>query len=158
MNKLLLTSAMALTVLAFGRSDGADAPSLTLYERLEGTTALECRFTVMSAGSWEGATPKTEVTAKELNLTYENVNVDEGTADANSQFGDFYVAVRYTTGYLHLMQMFRSGPLYTTTVLARETADGRMMAIHARHEYTPTSVPGFTSRPEMYLGDCAVTN
>jgi hypothetical protein len=56
------------------------------------------------------------------------------------------------------MQMFSSGPLYTTTVMARETSDGRMMAIHTRHEYTPATVPGFTSRPESYFGDCAIGN
>ncbi len=55
------------------------------------------------------------------------------------------------------MQMQSAGPLYTTTVLAKETRDGRLMAIQTRHEYTDISLPGFTSRPEMYLGDCAVT-
>jgi hypothetical protein len=29
------------------------------------------------------------------------------------------------------------------------------MAVHTRHEYTDISLPGFTSRPEMYIGDCA---
>jgi hypothetical protein len=52
--------------------------------------------------------------------------------------------------------MYGSGPLYTTTVLAKESRDGRLLAIHTRHEYTDVSLPGFTSRPEMYLGECAV--
>jgi hypothetical protein len=55
------------------------------------------------------------------------------------------------------MQMHGAGPLYTTTVIARETKDGRLMAVHTRHEYTDISLPGFTSRPEMYVGDCRVT-
>ena len=146
---------IALATLGTRSSEGAAAPQ-TVYERLNAATSLECRFTTVAASSWENGVPKTEVLPKELKLTFANVNVDEGTADANSQFGDFYVAVRFSNGYLHLMQMFSSGPLYTTTVMARETTDGRMMAIHTRHEYTPATVPGFTSRPETYFGDCAI--
>lgn len=150
-----LTLVLAFAALGTSSSEGAAAP-LTVYERLAAVTSLECRFTTVAASSWENGLPKTEVLPKELKLTFANVNVDEGTADANSQFGDFYVAVRFSNGYLHLMQMFSSGPLYTTTVMARETTDGRMMAIHTRHEYTPATVPGFTSRPESYFGDCAI--
>jgi len=153
----ILASAVLLAALGISRSDGATAPQ-TVYERLAAATSLECRFTTVAASSWENGVPKTEVLSKELKLTFAKVNVDEGTADANSQFGDFYVAVRFSNGYLHLMQMFSSGPLYTTTVMARETTDGRMMAIHTRHEYTPATVPGFTSRPESYFGDCAIGN
>jgi hypothetical protein len=155
MKILSLTAVVTLAALSISRSDGAAAPA-TLYERLAAATSLECRFTTLAASSWENGVPKTEVLPKELKLTFGKVNVDEGTADANSQFGDFYVAVRFSNGYLHLMQMFSSGPLYTTTVMARETTDGRMMAIHTRNEYTPATVPGFTSRPESYFGDCAI--
>jgi hypothetical protein len=156
-----LSLATALGCLLLARAGDAAAPaqaSLTTYERLAAATKLECRFTTVSAGVWENGAAKIEVLPKELKLTFDKVNVDEGTADANSQFGDFYVAVRFSNGYLHLMQMFSSGPLYTTTVMARETTDGRMMAIHTRHEYTPATVPGFTSRPESYFGDCAIGN
>jgi hypothetical protein len=157
MKTLSLPLVVALAAFSFSRSEGAVAPA-TVYERLAAATSLECRFTTVAASSWENGVPKTELLPKELKLTFDKVNVDEGTADANSQFGDFYVAVRFSNGYLHLMQMFSSGPLYTTTVMARETTDGRMMAIHTRHEYTPATVPGFTSRPETYFGDCAIGN
>jgi len=26
--------------------------------------------------------------------------------------------------------------------------------VHARHEYTEVSLPGYTSRPEQYYGEC----
>jgi hypothetical protein len=32
-----------------------------------------------------------------------------------------------------------------------------LLAVHVRHEYSPAIIPGFTSRPEMYVGDCAIT-
>jgi hypothetical protein len=31
-----------------------------------------------------------------------------------------------------------------------------MRAVHTRHEYTMISLPGFTSRPEQYYGECAI--
>ena len=64
--------------------------------------------------------------------------------------------MRQTGDYLHLVQMFTVGPLYTTTVIDRETTEGRRMAVHTRHEYTDTRLVGFTSRPEQYIGDCDV--
>jgi hypothetical protein len=155
MKTLSLPVFVALALVGNTRLAGAAAPA-TPYDRLAAATSLECRFTTMAAGSWEKAVPKAEVLPKELKLTFARLNIDEGTADANSQFGDFHVVVRFSNGYLHLMQMFSSGPLYTTTVMARETVDGRMMAIHTRHEYAPATVPGFTSRPESYFGDCAI--
>ena len=69
--------------------------------------------------------------------------------------GKSFIVVRQAGDYLHLMQTYSAGPLYTTTVLARETTEGRLMAVHTRHEYTDVAIPGFTSRPEMYLGECA---
>ena len=157
MNKLILSGIVSLAALTTGRSEGAAEP-VSLHEQLSRATSLECRFTTVAAGGWDNGVPKSETVTKELKLTFTNINIDEATADANSQFGDFYVVVRFSTGYLHLMQMFSSGPLYTTTVLARETTPGRMMAIHTRHEYVPATVPGFESRPETWLGDCAVGN
>jgi len=47
-----------------------------------------------------------------------------------------------------------AGPLYVTTVLAVETTPGHFKAMHSRHEFTPTRMEGFTSRPEMYVGEC----
>jgi hypothetical protein len=52
--------------------------------------------------------------------------------------------------------MFTTGPLYTTTFIDRETQDGKLMAVHTRHEYTDVRLAGFTSRPEQYYGECAV--
>ena len=35
--------------------------------------------------------------------------------------------------------------------------DGKLRAVHTRHEYTEVSLPGFTSRPEQYYGDCTAS-
>ena len=59
---------------------------------------------------------------------------------------------------LHQEELFdlAYGYIPPTTVLDRETTDGKLMAVHTRHEYTNTSLPSYTSRPEQYYGECEV--
>jgi hypothetical protein len=127
-----------------------------LQQRLAAATTVKCTFSAIATGTWDGGTPSAKTGTAKLDVTFSNVNADEGRADAAGTVGKSFVVVRASNEYLHLMQMHSAGPLYTTTVLARETAGGRLMAVHTRHEYTQVSLPGFTSRPEMYLGDCAL--
>jgi hypothetical protein len=54
------------------------------------------------------------------------------------------------------MQMDPYGAVYVTTIFNSETKNGRLLAVHTRHEYTPVQLPGLTSRPEQYYGDCQV--
>jgi hypothetical protein len=128
-----------------------------LQERLAAAKAVNCSFTVVATGTWANGTPAAASTAVKRTVSFKNINVDEGSADAESDFGDSFIVVRQAGDYLHLMQSYRSGPLYTTTVFARESTGGRFLAVHTRLEYTDVSLPNITSRPEMYVGDCAVT-
>lgn len=143
----------ALIVLAAA----AHAQSGGLEARLEGASRIECRFSARATGNWDDDTaPSASVDSADLEATFFDINAAEGTAEAEGDFGTSFIVVRYAQGYLHFMQMANTGPLRLTTVLARETAEGRLKAIHTRHEYLPTQLPGFTSRPEMYVGDCAL--
>ena len=54
------------------------------------------------------------------------------------------------------MQSFRDGPLYITTVFNKESRAGKLKAVHTRHEYADVALPGFTSSPEQYYGECEV--
>jgi hypothetical protein len=142
-----------LTEPAFGQTAG-------LQQRLSKATSLNCTFPIVATGTWESGTAVAKTGASKLTVTFKDINVDDGTADTGSTLSasaSTLVVVRYSNDYLHLMQSQHDGPLYTTTVIARETKDGRLMAVHTRHEYTQISLPGFTSRPEMYVGDCAVS-
>ena len=64
------------------------------------------------------------------------------------------IALKVSGGYMHFMQSFRTGPLYTTTVFEKETSPGKFKAVHSRHEYFTIPVPGATSSPEQYYGEC----
>jgi hypothetical protein len=136
---------------------GAGAQTQALQTRLATAKTLTCTFSVVATGNWKEGAPEATTGQAKRTVAFSNVNIDEGTADAGGDLGgSSFIVVRQSTDYLHLMQSHSGGQLYTTTVFARETKEGRLMAVHTRHEYTDVRLPGYTSRPEMYLGDCTV--
>ena len=143
-----LTTALAPTALGQGGLD----------RRLAAATRIECTFSTLATGTWDKNVPAIAVTPAEIEANFFDINVEEGTAEAESEYGASFISVRYESGYLHIMQMGGAGPLHVTTVLARAAGEGKLMAVHTRHEYSPTIIPGFTSRPEMYLGSCTIAD
>jgi hypothetical protein len=125
-------------------------------ERLSGAKTVRCEFSTMASGDWKGGVPQGTIKQAKMSLRFENVDADGGTAQAIGQFGPSDVNVRVTTSSLHFLQSFREGPLYLTTLIGRPAPDGRMLAVHTRHEYTDVSLPGYTSRPEQYYGLCSI--
>jgi hypothetical protein len=134
----------------------AASQSRALQERLKGATRVECEFSQIAKGDWRDDGEEFTTEATKFSADFFDIDIETGTAEAEQRFGASYIIVRYAEGYLHFMQSLNSGPLYVTTILAQETTDGRLKAVHTRHEYTQISLPGFTSRPEMYLGTCMV--
>jgi hypothetical protein len=110
----------------------------------------------MSLSTLQQDTPKAEVKATTRTLEFEGVNTDEGSARLKGDFGEYDIVVRYAQGYLHFIQSFRDGPVYVTTVLEQKTSAGKFKAMHSRHEYTQVSLPGYTSSPEQYYGECEI--
>ena len=118
--------------------------------------ALSCVFPILTTGTWTKGEPAADVKAATFSIRFTGIDVDEGTARAIGSFGPSDIIVKLSVRTLHFVQMFRAGPLYTTTVFDSESHPGKLKAVHTRHEYTDVSLPGFTSRPEQYYGECAV--
>lgn len=156
LSHLLALSVTAAAVVIWTVPAAAQAP--TPRARLEAVKSLDCTFTIVATGTWQkDGTAAVETGPSTLKVAFSNINIDEGTADLEGALGGtYFISVRYATNYLHLMQMHGSGPLYTTTVHARESREGRLIAVHTRHEYTEVRLANFTSRPEMYIGECIV--
>jgi len=156
LSNLLRTTSVCglLMVVATAATHAQRTP---LQQRLSTATRVSCSFSVLGTGTWNKGTPEITSAPSKMSVAFTNVNVDEGTADAQSTFGGSFIVVRQANDYLHFMQMYSSGPLHTTTILAREAKDGRLLAVHTRHEYTDVAIPGFTARPEMYIGECEVS-
>jgi hypothetical protein len=156
MNKCIALVCAALAALEVAAPSAALAQSATLQRRLTAAKRITCSFSTLATGNWDGGKPTAAVTPVMLAAAFFDINIDEGTAEAEGDIGASFISVRFSEGYLHFMQASDSGPLYVTTVFPRQMPDGKLLAVHTRHEYTPTSIPGFTSRPEMYVGSCTL--
>ena len=124
---------------------------------LASARSLRCTFQLSVAGTWtsDGAA-ETALKTPKLILLFESIDTDEGTAKMRNGTMLSDIVARLAGGYLHFMQSFRSGPLYTTTVFDKETSQGKFKAVHSRHEYFTIPVPGATSSPEQYYGECEI--
>lgn len=122
--------------------------------------SLSCVFTVVTSGTWKNGEPVAEIKPAKLALGFDTIEPQEGSArytggDVNLAPSD--IIAQLSGGSLHFMQTSRSGALYITTVFPSESRGGKLKAAHARHEYTEVSLPGYTSRPEQYYGECEAT-
>jgi len=125
----------------------------------EAAKSVRCTFPLNATGTWKkDGSPEAAVNPSKLVLRFDAINVDEGTAQLRNGTVGSEIIVRSAEGYLHFIQSFRTGPMYTTTIFDKETVGGKMKAVHSRHEYFTTPLPGATSSPEQYYGECEVMN
>ena len=141
-------------VLALGAAGVSD---VVAQSRIAGAKTLRCSFPRNATGAWgkDGA-PEVTVRSAPLVLRFDSIDPDSGTAQLRNGTVGSEVTVRLAEGYLHFMQAFRTGPLYTTTVFDVGEKSGKLKAVHSRHEYFAVPLPGATSSPEQYYGDCEI--
>ncbi len=140
-------STVALAVVALVLiwcSDGA------AQARISSAKSIRCSFPRIATGTWkkDGA-PEATATPASLVLRFESIDIDTGVAQLRNGSVGTDVTVRFAEGYLHLMQAFRTGPLYTTTVFDAGAMGSKFKAVHSRHEYFSVPLPGATSTPEQ---------
>ena len=145
----------AAVMLATGFIAAAQVPNPPA-PRLVNATAVRCTFSVLATGTWKDGAAEATTRPAKLSISFTSVDTEDGTADAAGSGGKAHVTVRVVGNYLNFMQIDAYGALYVTTVFNTETKGGRLLAAHSRHEYTPVQLPGLTSRPEQYYGDCDV--
>lgn len=120
--------------------------------------SIRCTFPLNATGTWKkDGVPEAAVNTSKLVLMFDSINVDEGSAQLRNGTAGSEIIVRSAEGYLSFIQSFRTGPLYTTTVFDKETTGGKFKAVHSRHEFFTVALPGATSSPEQYYGECEVT-
>jgi hypothetical protein len=150
---VFFAAAMLLFVIpAPAKPQGAKGP-------LANVKSIKCTFTLMAVGTWGDKGPDVKVKAPDAanrEMQFDSINADEGTAELQGVYGKSDIIVRYQEPYLHFIQSFLDGHLYTTTVIEKKTAGGKFKAMHSRHEFTDFALVGFTSSPEQYYGDCEI--
>jgi hypothetical protein len=124
--------------------------------RIVGAKSIRCTFPRMSNGAWNKGVAEASVKPASLVLRFEEIDTDTGIAQLRNGSVGSDVTVRLAEGYLHFMQAFRTGPLYTTTVFEAGATGNKFKAVHSRHEYFSTPLPDATSSPEQYYGECEV--
>jgi hypothetical protein len=125
--------------------------------RIATAKTLRCTFPRKAVGTWaRGGAPEATVRTSPLVLRFDSIDPDSGTAQLRNGTVGTEVTARLAEGYLHLMQSFRTGPLYTTTVFDVGEKSGTLKAVHSRHEYFAVPLPGATSSPEQYYGECEI--
>ena len=142
-----------LFVLYSAVQSNAQVPNLPSPLLLK-ITAVKCSFPLLTTGNWKNGAPESATTRVVLNVWFDDVDTQDGTAVAVSAAGKSHITARLVGNYLHFMQMDPYGAMYLTTVFSTETRGGKLQAVHSRHEFTPVSVPNMTSRPEQYIGEC----
>ena len=125
-------------------------------DKLAAAKTVQCTFTAYATGTWKNGEAQGELKTGKLSVQFIEINTDEGSARMAGGFGTYDIIVRLSPGALHFIQAFRDGPLYTTTIFDKESRDGKLKAVHTRHEYADVALPGFTSKPEQYYGECAL--
>ncbi|MEQ1758534.1 MAG: hypothetical protein ABL986_09465 [Vicinamibacterales bacterium] len=148
---------LTLTVAAMLAAGASYAATAAAQNQLTTATGLRCTFALHATGAWNrSGVPDARVTPSTLVLIFDSINADEGTAKLRNGIAGTEIAFRLSGDYLHFMQSFRTGPLYTTTVFNQQTSEGRYKAVHSRHEQFTVPLPGATSSPEQYYGECSV--
>lgn len=124
---------------------------------------LKCAFTQKALGTWEkDLVPAIEMMPAKLSMVFDAIDTQDGTANVMEvtapDAGAPHITVRVLASNLHFLAMNISGSVYLTTVFAdRESrTSGNFKAVHTRHEFTPTRLTSWTSRPEQYYGQCEV--
>jgi len=145
---------------------GSSARPAHAQGTLEDAHNLKCVFPLFATGNWTKGDATAEVKPAELTLMFDSINTEEGTARVavvespraprNYGFAPAHIIARQSLASLHLMQVGDAGPLYVTTVFDSPSRPGKLKAVHTRHEYIGMQMPGYTSRPEQYYGECEV--
>jgi len=144
----------ALAVLSRSALSDAAQPRVS---PLAVATHLKCAFTMVTTGTWsKDGDAAVETRKTDFKLEYKSIDVAGGSAEAVGLTGNFFITVRFIAGSLHLLAIGDAGPAYLTTVFNRPGHPGSFKAVHTRHEFTDVSIPGFTSRPEQYIGECEI--
>ena len=155
-NRLLYISTIAGVLLLASLNAFAQGPP---ESRLASAKSIKCTFPLISNGSWTGdGQPEAVTNRSSLVVEFSEVNTDEGSARLEGGFGVYDIVVRLASGYLHFIQAFRDGPLYTTTVFEKTSSGTRLKAVHSRHEILDRPLTGYTSNPEQYYGECEILN
>jgi len=159
MRILIRLSVLAAAVAVTLASRGVLAQT-TDKNPLAQVKSLKCRFTIYASGSWKNGEPQAQIRQPEqFTIDVDEIDTDSGSARVTGTSGPSDVVSLLTVSSLHFMERSVTGTLNITTVFVGEPNAKTFRAVHARHDYLPMSLPGFTSEPSVsqHYGACETT-
>lgn len=136
---------------------GASSDGLEAQGGIAKATGLRCSFSTLVKGQWRSdGSPDISPGSASVTLRFAGIDTDAGTAELRTGSMTSELIVRASEGYVNFLQVFRTGPMYTTTVFDAGSKGGKFKAVHSRHEYLDPPLPGATSTPEQYYGECEI--
>lgn len=152
----LLVGALFPGIMLFSAS-AADAQSATRAElNLLNIKSIDCTFPVSAVGSWKGVEPGAQVTSDTtVSAKFDSIDTQDMIARlATGTRGEVILQASRTS--LHFVEIEEAGRVAITTVFARESAGGRLRAVHSRVEFVKG---GGAIEPLVAqdYGDCTAT-
>jgi hypothetical protein len=146
---------LGLTALIVASVAGNGQAQIRNSKVLQGVKKVSCVFTTITTGTWDKAgAASAEIKPISMKVSFDTIDTEDGTAIVNGPFGPLPIITKVSIWSLHFLQMGSEGSLRLTTVFDTESRPGKYKAVHSIHEYTQVILPGFTSRPEQYVGEC----
>jgi hypothetical protein len=120
--------------------------------------SLTCTFTSAAAGTWTAqGGPQVDRKTASLTLVFDRIDLQEGSARVSGPYAANDIIVKQVGGTLHFLAVGSAGPVALTSVFDSPTRAGARKAVHSRHDYVDSTLPGFNATPEQYYGECGPT-
>ena len=152
----LLRGALLPGVILFSASAAGAQTAGRVNLNLLTITSVDCTFPVSAIGSWKGAEPTAQVsTDTTVSAKFDNIDTQDMIARLATGTKEEVILQASRTS-LHFVEIEEAGRVAITTVFARESAGGRLRAVHSRVEL----VKGGEAKEPLVAqdyGDCAVT-
>jgi len=134
---------------AAGAGQGARENPLTSITR------LRCHFTIKTSVVWNGGKPDVHTEPVDSRVTFSDIDVQDGTAEASGPQGRRFAAAVLSDGSLYFMETTR-GAVDLTTVFATESSPGKLKTVRAQHAFVFLTVPPFDENPTVVesYGEC----
>lgn len=153
----MVAATVGLTLLVQTWAAAQAKPPADPPNPLTSVKALACRFPAATTGNWKDGQAVAQTRTQDLQLTVENIDVQDGTAEVRGTANKSFVSAVLSGWSLYFVEN-AVGQLNVTTVFAQEASPKKLKAVHSRHGYLQMQVGRFISEPAVSqnYGECEI--
>ena len=153
----MLAATMGLSLLVQAAAGAQAKPPVDPPNPLTSVKSLACRFPAATTGNWKDGQAVAQTRTQDLQLTVENIDVADGTAEVRGTANKAFVSAVLSGWSLYFVEN-AVGQLNVTTVFAQEASPKKLKAVHSRHGYLQMQVGRFISEPAVSqnYGECEI--